>query len=50
MAPDREVRGIIVCMNATDALKYATSTLENVSIKEYEVHFSFHDADLEVEQ
>ncbi|MFQ6065375.1 MAG: endonuclease NucS domain-containing protein [Candidatus Bathyarchaeia archaeon] len=49
MVPDREVRGIIVCMNATDALKYATSTLENVSIKEYEVHFSFHEADLEVE-
>jgi len=48
MAANRKVRGIIVCRNATDGLKYATSTLENVSIKEYEVHFSFHDADLEV--
>jgi hypothetical protein len=49
VAGNRKVRGIIVCRNATDGLKYATSTLENVSIKEYEVHFSFHDADLEIE-
>jgi len=50
IAGNRKVRGIIVCMNATDGLKYATSTLENLSIKEYEVHFSFHDADLEIEE
>lgn len=50
IAGNRKVRGIIVCMNATDGLKYATSTLENVTIKEYEVHFSFHDADLEIEE
>jgi len=50
LAKDRKVRGIIVCRNATDELKYAASTLENVSIKEYEVHFSFHDADLEIEE
>jgi hypothetical protein len=50
MAADRKVRGIIICGNATDGLKYATSTLENVSIKEYEVHFRFHDADLEIEE
>jgi len=49
IAGNRKVRGIIVCMNATDGLKYAASTLENVSIKEYEVHFSLHDADLEIE-
>ena len=48
IAANRKVRGIIVCRNATDGLKYATSTSEKVSIKEYEVHFSFHDADLEV--
>lgn len=47
LAGDKKVRGIIVCRNATDGLKYATSTLEDVGIKEYEVHFSFHDADLE---
>jgi len=50
LAGKRKVRGIIVCMNATDGLKYATSTLENVNIKEYEVHFSFNDADLEIEE
>lgn len=50
LAGDRNVRGIIVCRNATDRLKYATSTLGNVGIKEYEVNFSFHDADLEVEE
>jgi hypothetical protein len=49
MAENRKVRGIIVCRNATDGLKYAASTLESISIKEYEVHFSFHDADLEME-
>lgn len=50
IAGEREVRGVIVCRNATDGLKYAASTLENVSIKEYEVHFSFQDADLEIEE
>lgn len=50
IAGNRKVRGIIVCRNATDGLKYAASTLESVSIKEYEVHFSFHDADLEIER
>jgi len=50
LAGKRKVRGIIVCMNATDGLKYATLTLENVNIKEYEVHFSFNDADLEIEE
>ena len=50
IARERRVRGIIICRNATDGLKYATSTLENVKIKEYEVHFSFQDADLEIEK
>lgn len=50
LAGERNVRGIIVCRNATDRLKYATSTVGSVGIKEYEVNFSFHDADLEVEE
>lgn len=48
VARNKKVRGMIVCRNATDGLKYATSTLGNVTIREYEVHFSFHDADLGV--
>jgi len=49
MAGDRNVRGIIICKTATDRLKYATSLLDNVCIKEYEVTFSFNDTDLEIE-
>lgn len=50
LARERKVRGIIVCRNATDRLKYATSTVGSVGIKEYEVNFNFYDADLEVEE
>lgn len=50
IAGEHDVRGIIICRNATDRLKYASSAVGNVGIKEYEVNFSFHDADLEVEE
>jgi hypothetical protein len=48
LSPNRPVRGIIVSRDVTDALKYAASTLDTVALKEYEVRFTFSDADLEV--
>jgi len=49
LAGGKKVRGIIICRKATDRLKYAVSVVESVKIKEYEVNFTFHDADLEMD-
>ena len=46
LAKGRRVRGIIIARKVTDELKYAASISESVKVKEYDVHFSFHDIDL----
>jgi hypothetical protein len=49
LAKDRNVRGVIIARKADDELKYAASINPNISIKEYEVTFTFKNASLEVE-
>lgn len=50
LSKDRPVRGIIVCETATTNLKYAAAAMNRVLIKEYQVQFSFTDADLQVDE
>jgi hypothetical protein len=49
LAKDKNVRGIIITRKAGDDLKYAASIVDNVTIKEYEVEFTFKDANLDTE-
>lgn len=49
IAGNRNVKGIIITRRADDELKYAASAVGNVKIKEYEVEFTFNDADLRIE-
>jgi len=45
LAKQQGVRGIIIAKKASDELKYAVSSLENVAIKEYEVQFNFRNVE-----
>jgi len=49
LAKDQNVRGIIITRKADDDLRYAASIVGNIKIKEYEVEFTFKDANLETE-
>ena len=46
LASGKKVRGIVIAREIGESLKYAVSVLNDIKIKEYEVHFSFHDVSL----
>lgn len=47
LAKDKEVRGIIIAEDFDKKLKYALSEIPNVSLKRYEVNFTFKDVQKE---